>query len=125
MRLMLTPPHALTMVLLVHILLCGCGQGIPTDKQVLRYSFWGGYLEIRLWEELKRTFEEKNPDVYVKLEYAPGSDKPGALMSRMLAGSAADCMMIDDDGLPWLASKRFIEPLNDRIEHDAEELRIK
>ncbi len=121
-----TPPpiRILVMVFLAHILLCGCGQGIPMDKEVLRYSFWGGYLELSIWEELKRTFEEKNPDVYVKLEYAPGSDKPGALVSRMLAGSAADCMMIDDDGLPWLASKRYIEPLNDRIERDAEELRI-
>lgn len=116
--------RTLAMVFFAHILLCGCGQGIPSDKKVLRYSFWGGYLELSMWEEIRQSFEEKNPDVHVKLEYAPGSDKPGALVTRMLAGSAADCMMIDDDGLPWLASKNFIQPLNEWIERDREELRI-
>lgn len=102
----------------------GCGDRIPEGKQVLRYSFWGGYLEMNLWREMKRTFEEQNGDAVIKLEYAAGSDNPSNLVSRMLAGRAADVMMVDDDGLPWLASKGYLEPLDELITRDAEELGI-
>jgi multiple sugar transport system substrate-binding protein len=106
-------------------LLAGCGERIPRDKKVVRFSFWGGYLEMSIWKEIKRTFEEKNPEAYVKLEYAPGSDNPAYLVSRMLAKSAADVMMIDDDGLPWLASKGYLEPLDERVARDEAELRTR
>lgn len=110
---------------LLMVLLMGCGEPGGSGKSVLRYSFWGGYLELRMWEQLKKSFEEKNPDVTVKLEYAPGTDNPASLVTRMLSRSAADCMMVDDDGLPWLASKNYLEPLDDYIARDASELGVK
>ncbi|MCL4734673.1 MAG: sugar ABC transporter substrate-binding protein [Candidatus Omnitrophica bacterium] len=111
-------------LMMAAIFLAGCGENQRPGKEILRYSFWGGYLEMGLWKQLKQTFEEKNPDVTIKLEYAPGSDSPASLVTRMLARSAAECMMIDDDGLPWLASKGYLEPLDDYIARDAAELGI-
>jgi multiple sugar transport system substrate-binding protein len=114
----------ITLPLLIFFLSLGCGNSQPSDKNILRYSFWGGYLELSMWDELKRNFEAANPDVFVKLEYAPGSDNPASLVTRMLARSAADCMMIDDDGLPWLASKGYLEPLDEYLTRDGVDLKI-
>jgi multiple sugar transport system substrate-binding protein len=120
----MTRSSLLAGVLGLTFVLAGCSKGIPEDKKVIRFSFWGGYLEMNMWKEMKESFEEANPDVYIKLEYAPGSDKPSTLVTRMLARSAAEVMMIDDDGLPWLASKRYLEPLDERIARDSSELRL-
>ena len=114
----------LAILLIVSFLFGGCGNQVPDGKEVLRFSFWGGFLELESWKEMKKTFEKKYPDVYLKLEYSPGSDNPSNLVSRMLAGSAADVMMIDDDGLCFLASKGYLAPLDDWIERDREELRV-
>jgi multiple sugar transport system substrate-binding protein len=106
------------------LLIAGCGDEPFSDKTTLRFSFWGGFLELAAWKEMKKTFEEKHPDVHLKLEYSPGSDNPSNLVSRMLAGSAADVMMIDDDGLCFLASKGYLESLDNWIERDREELNL-
>jgi len=73
---------------------------------------------------MKKTFEDTHPDVYIKLEYSPDSAEPGPMVSRMVAGTAADVMMVDDDGLAFLASKGYLEHLGDLLERDREELMV-
>jgi multiple sugar transport system substrate-binding protein len=93
----------------------------PGDRTVINFMFWGGYEELDIWRELKRIYEEKYPDRFIKLEYVTGlyADK---LSLALVSGTAADVFNIDDDRFKIVAAGGHLEDLTPYLERDGAEL---
>jgi len=95
----------------------------PERKTEIRFCFWGSFLELKLWEELKALYERRYPDTSVFLEYSPG-DYHRKLRLNFVSGTAADVIMVDDEYYPTYAQSGNLENLERYIERDSEELHL-
>ncbi len=84
---------------------------------VISLSFWGSYEEWGLWKEIVDLFHERNPDVWVKMNYIPDAydDKVRLLLA---ADSAPDVMLIQDEPLPAYAGYGKFADLTDWVHSD-------
>ncbi len=100
----------------------GCSsRTAPSEgKTRIRFSFWGGFLELKLWEELKALYEKLYPDTILQLEYSPG-EYHRKLRLNLIAGTAADVLMVDDELYPAYAQSGSLENLERFIERDRDE----
>jgi multiple sugar transport system substrate-binding protein len=113
---------------LLVILALGCpGSEKETDgRTVIEFSFWGNWGNLKdldLWKAVKASFEEKNPDVEVKLLYVTG-DYQRKLPLQFISNSAADVILMDDEIYPSYAVRGYLEDLRPYIERDKDELRL-
>ena len=84
------------------------------DATVVKLSFWGSYEEWGMWREIVDLFHEKNPDVWVKLNYIPdGYDDKIRLL--LAADSAPDIMLIQDEPFPAYANYGKFTDLTDWV----------
>ncbi len=79
----------------------------PARKTEIRFCFWGGFLELKLWEELKALYERLYPDTVLHLEYSPG-EYHRKLRLNLIAGTAADVIMVDDEFNPTRTSNATV-----------------
>jgi multiple sugar transport system substrate-binding protein len=96
---------------------CSSRSAPSEDKTRIRFSFWGGFLELKLWEDLKALYEKLYPDTILQLEYSPG-EYHRKLRLNLIAGTAADVLMIDDELYPAYANSGHLENLERYIERD-------
>jgi len=103
----------------------GCGHRAPhsEDRTQIRFSFWGSFLELKLWHELKALYEKRYPDTSLFLEYAPG-EYHRKLRLHFVAGTAADVVMVDDEYHPRYAESGDLENLEGYIARDRAELHL-
>ncbi len=89
----------LALVALASATLGGCLR--PADsRRELRFCFFGGYEEWRLWKGMAAEFEAANPDIRLKLLYWPGANYEDKLKLVMAAGTAPDVMSLQDEPFP-------------------------
>jgi len=102
---------------------CSSGREAPEGKTQVRFCFWGGFLELKLWEELKALYERLYPDTVLELEYSPG-EYHRKLRLNLIAGTAADVIMVDDEFYPTYSKSGNLEDLDPYIERDRDELNL-
>jgi multiple sugar transport system substrate-binding protein len=95
----------------------------PERKAEIRFCFWGGFLELKLWEQLKALYERRYPDTTLHLDYAPG-EYHRKLRLNLIAGTAADVIMVDDEFYPTYSKSGNLELLDPYIERDKDELHL-
>ena len=86
----------------------------PADPAatVITLSFWGSYEEWGMWREIVGQFHEKNPGVWVKMNYIPdGYDDKIRLL--LAADGAPDIMVIQDEPFPAYAGYGKFADLTD------------
>lgn len=82
------------------------------DATVVTLSFWGSYEEWGMWREIVELFHDKNPDVWIKINYIPdGYDDKIRLL--LAADSAPDIMLIQDEPFPAYAGYGKFADLTD------------
>lgn len=88
-----------------------------SSRTVITLSFWGSYEEWGLWKEIVDLFHERNPDVWVKMNYIPDAydDKIRLLLA---ADSAPDVMLIQDEPFPAYAEYGKFADLTDWVHSD-------
>jgi multiple sugar transport system substrate-binding protein len=103
----------------------GCAPRAPSaeDKTQIRFSFWGSFLELKLWHELKALYEKRYPDTSLILEYSPG-EYHRKLRLHFIAGTAADIVMVDDEYYPTYAESGNLESLEGYIARDRDEVHL-
>lgn len=95
-----------------------CGQHKKTsDGDVaLRVNVSGSSYEIQVFDEIKKQFEEENPDI--KVEYIDiGNDRLPKTMSMIQSGNPPDIFFLNES-VRYMASKGVLAPLDDFIEAD-------
>jgi multiple sugar transport system substrate-binding protein len=91
--------------------LSGCARGSADTRTELRFSFFGGYEEWKLWQRMAHAFEAENPGVRLKLLYWPGPNYNDKLKLVMAAGTAPDVFSVEDEPYPAYAELHQFEDL--------------
>jgi len=93
-------------------------------KTRIRFSFWGSFVELQLWERMKELHEKRHPDVVVDLQYSPG-EYHRKLRLQFISKTACDVIMVDDEFFPTYCAANhlfdlepFIREQNDRLRLD-------
>jgi len=119
-------PKLVSSALVVVLLVCsalGVATGCtsrregPEKKTLVRFSFWGSFLELKLWEEMKALYEKRYPDVSLRLEYTPG-EYLRKLRLQFISGTACDIIMVDDEFYPTYQESGNLEDLKEYIARD-------
>ncbi|MBN1348289.1 sugar ABC transporter substrate-binding protein [candidate division KSB1 bacterium] len=116
-------PVLLLIILILSTSLTCTDEKSTGDKKVIRFMFWGGYRDFSLWRDLKREYEALYLDRTVKLELVSGlyQDK---LSLALVAQSAADVFMVDDDYFKVTAASGHLENLEPFMEAHQDELKL-
>ena len=95
-------------------------QGRP---QVIRYlTFETSYQQIALLRKIIAAFEERNPDIKVKLEAT--ADASRIFMTDAAAGTPPDVMYIGTEFLAQLTPKHIVQPLDELVRRDGVDMDI-
>jgi multiple sugar transport system substrate-binding protein len=90
----------LALMLAVASFLCGCAAERKDSRTEVRFSFFGGYEEWKLWQRMTKAFEAENPDLRMKLLYWPGPNYEDKVRLVMAAGTAPDILDAQDEPFP-------------------------
>ncbi|MCX5757124.1 MAG: sugar ABC transporter substrate-binding protein, partial [Candidatus Hydrogenedentes bacterium] len=93
------------------------------EPTVVRFSFWGNFMDLEFFRQVAAKFEAVNPDVKLKLEYITG-DYGRKLPLLLVSNTAADIILMDDENYPAYAARGYLEDLAPYIARDSEALRI-
>jgi multiple sugar transport system substrate-binding protein len=101
-------------------MLSGCGRSYGAragDGRVeVRFCFFGGYEEWKLWQRISRAFEAENPDIRMKLLYWPGANYEDKVKLVMAAGTAPDVLSAQDEPFPAYCELHQFEDLTPYLE---------
>lgn len=104
-----------TGLLLAGILLAlaaGCARtAAAPGRTEIRYCFFGGFEDWKMWRTIAAEFERANPDVAVRLLYWPGSNYQAKMQLTMAAGTAPDVMDVEDEPFAAYCKMRQFEDL--------------
>ena len=103
-----------------------CRQKGPPGRRKLQISFmfWGGFQDFNFWKFVKAKYEAKYPGRVVKLEYVPGGRYQDKLSLSLVAKSATDVFLVDDDYFKITAATGHLENLEPYIHADEDTLRL-
>ncbi|MDG5472908.1 ABC transporter substrate-binding protein [Jeotgalibacillus sp. ET6] len=115
-------------LLLAGSVLAGCstdnggegGGGDSGDKTTVTLAGWGGNpTEQALLEETLADFEEKNPDIDVKLEVI-ADQYMDVMKTRLIGGEGPDVFYLDAFEAPGMIETGVIEPLDEYVTDEFE-----
>jgi multiple sugar transport system substrate-binding protein len=79
-------------------LVSGCGRRAEaTSRTQIRYCFFGGFEDWKMWRQIAAEFEQANPDLTVRLHYWPGNQYEAKLQLTMASGTAPDVIDVQDE----------------------------
>jgi len=94
----------------------------PGSSASIRFSYWGGFDDHRMWGEVIAAFEVANPGLHVNPEWLPLSGYTTKLDQQFVAGNAPDVIMFQDEPFARYAGAQFA-PLGGLLDADAESRR--
>jgi multiple sugar transport system substrate-binding protein len=96
--------------------LAGCARSEAETRTEVRFCFFGGYEEWKLWQRISQGFEAANPDVRMKLLYWPGGNYEDKVKLVMAAGTAPDVLSAQDEPFPNYSELNQFEDLTPYVE---------
>ncbi len=93
----------------------GCWRTAADKRTEVRFCFFGGYEEWKLWQRMARAFEGENPDLRMKLLYWPGANYEDKVKLVMAAGTAPDVLSAQDEPFPNYCQLNQFEDLTPYI----------
>jgi multiple sugar transport system substrate-binding protein len=100
----------------------GCARSAAAGERTeIRYCFFGGFEDWKMWRTIAAEFERANPDVAVRLLYWPGSNYEAKLQLTMAAGTAPDVIDVQDEPFAQYVSLGQFEDLGDYVRRAAPE----
>lgn len=89
------------------------------DPQEVRFSYWGGYTDHRIWQEIISAFERSCPDVRITPQWLPLAGYSTKIDQQLIAGDPPDLMLFQDEPFPRYAEEQFAD-LSPLLAKDAE-----
>lgn len=87
--------------------LTGCSKTFYTNttggRTVIRSSFWGMVQDARMWQQLAKTFNEKQNKIEVKLEQIIGQTYHPKIYAMTVGNCAPDVIVTDDEPFRFLS----------------------
>jgi len=75
----------------------------------VRFTYWGGFTDHRMWREIIDAFEASHPGLHVAPEWLPLSGYATKIDQQMVAGDAPDVMLFQDEPFPRYAREQFAD----------------
>ncbi|MBN1898085.1 MAG: extracellular solute-binding protein, partial [Spirochaetes bacterium] len=87
----------ITLLIIFCVSLISCVKK-KQDRIAIRFSTWGGAIEMNVWQATINRFEEKNPDIKITLEMLSGGyqDK---LQAMLASETAPDVFYVDHSSM--------------------------
>lgn len=95
----------------------GVSSGGEGAEGQIRYSIWDSN-QLPAYQACEKAFEQKNPQIDVKIEQTGFEDYWNNLVNSMVAGNAPDVFTDHVSKYPELAEQKQIEPLDRYVERD-------
>jgi multiple sugar transport system permease protein len=111
------------MVVVMWLAWASCVPATAAPVTELTFSFWGSYKDLEFWQRAAETFEARNPEVRLTLQYTP-YHYGEKLQLQFLSGAAADLLLMDDENYPAYAARGYLEDLAPYIAQDRAALRV-
>lgn len=89
------------------------------------FAIWADAVETASWDPIVAAFQETQPDISVEIQAVPAESWSGffdAVSTRIAGGQVPDIMRVATEGQLLFASRGLVEPLDEYIERDQEEL---
>jgi multiple sugar transport system substrate-binding protein len=100
---------------------CARSSAATTGRTEIRYCFTGGFEDWGMWRNIVAEFEQRHPDVTVRLLYWPGTNYQAKMQLTMAAGTAPDVMEVEDEPFAAYAKMKQFEDLGPYIARTASE----
>ena len=111
---------AALIVAALSVLAAGCARSaMAGERTEIRYCFFGGFEDWKMWRTIAGEFERANPDVAVRLLYWPGSNYEAKLQLTMAAGTAPDVIDVQDEPFAQYVSLGQFEDLGPYVRRPA------
>jgi multiple sugar transport system substrate-binding protein len=91
----------------------------------IRFAIWADAVENASWDPIVAAFNEVHPDVSVEVLAIPADSWAGffdAVSTQIAGGEIPDVIRVATEGQRLFASRNLVEPLDELIERDMEEL---
>lgn len=89
------------------------------------FAIWSDAVENASWDPMVAAFNQSQPDIEVEIQAIPAESWSGffdAVSTRIAGGQIPDVIRVATEGQRLFASRNLVEPLDDLIERDQEEL---
>jgi multiple sugar transport system substrate-binding protein len=104
---------------LMALIVAGCLSKNTSGKTVIKYVIWGTPDDLKIFNKLIDVFEQKNPDIEVKLINIPG-DYYTKLQTMIAGGDTPDIFFMHSFFLPAYVEKNTVLDLQEFIDTDPE-----
>jgi multiple sugar transport system substrate-binding protein len=91
----------------------------------ISFAIWADAIENASWDPIVSAFNEEYPDVTVEVRGIPAESWAGffdAVSTQIAGGEIPDVIRVATEGQRLFASRNLVEPLDDLIERDMDEL---
>jgi multiple sugar transport system substrate-binding protein len=95
----------------------GTTDGAYGSDGVIRYAMWDTN-QLPAYQECKRVFERRNPEIRVRIEQVGFDDYWNNMMNALVAGTAPDAFANHVSKYPQLARLDQLEPLDHLVRRD-------
>lgn len=89
------------------------------------FVIWADAVETASWDPIVAAFNVQQPDIEVEVQAVPAESWAGffdAVSTRIAGGDVPDVMRVATEGQRLFASRGLVQPLDDYIERDQDEL---
>ncbi|MCB9858447.1 MAG: sugar ABC transporter substrate-binding protein [Phycisphaerales bacterium] len=83
--------------------------GAAAGANAIRFAYWGGYQDHRIWSEIVAEFNRREPGISIRQEWLPLSGYLTKLDQQFVAGDAPDVVMFQDEPFPRYARQHFVD----------------
>ncbi len=91
----------------------------------ITFVIWADAVETASWDPIVAAFNTHQPDIQVEVQAVPAESWAGffdAVSTRIAGGEVPDIMRVATEGQRLFASRGLVQPLDEYIERDQEEL---
>ncbi|MEU8319904.1 sugar ABC transporter substrate-binding protein [Nonomuraea sp. NPDC048881] len=94
----------------------GVSGNAAAGQVTIRWSTWGSAEDVKLYESFTKDFEQRHPNIKLKLEsVAKYEDYHPKLLAQLTSGTAPDVFFVGDDNIGKFVSAGVVSPLNDQL----------
>jgi len=108
--------------LLTFLTVGGCQKEETVKQKTIRFTTWGSPTSNKVYQDIVREFEDRNPEIKVDLMMLPWSEYHRKILTMFAAGSKLDVMRLANSYFPQFVENKALLSLDEYIEREKAEI---
>ncbi|MDP8216263.1 MAG: sugar ABC transporter substrate-binding protein [Candidatus Kaelpia imicola] len=109
---------AKSILILISVLIWGCGKCPTSDSNKVRFAFWGSPEEVRIITSVIEEWQRDHPKIKVALEHTPYGGYSSKILTRIAGGDSPDIIAAEVGLFTNFYSKGVFLNLTPFVEND-------